>query len=137
MRFYCEVFARYALPAIRALLAIELSERGFTQEMIAEKLDLTQAAVSQYLRNVRGRGAIDISDERLLADIARLADKVVGGITKDEFAWECLRIFRNMEEYGLLKDFGDLYPSGFFSSLNMPDMPSKTEDTADASDSAK
>ena len=51
----CEQIVRRTLPAIRALIAQALVEDcGVYQTVVAEKLGITQAAVSHYLRSKRG-----------------------------------------------------------------------------------
>jgi hypothetical protein len=57
----CEVAVRSVIPAIRALVAKELEDQGFSQDQIAEILGVSQSAVSKYSRNVRGR-AIKVDD---------------------------------------------------------------------------
>lgn len=59
-----ERFAREFLPRFRAAVAQELSFMGLTQSEIAAKLKVTQAAVSQYLRNVRGKGSLEDGEMR-------------------------------------------------------------------------
>jgi predicted transcriptional regulator len=55
MKPYCETVAQVVLPTLRALIAKELIEKyKFTQQDAASKLGLTQSAISQYLRNLRG-----------------------------------------------------------------------------------
>lgn len=50
MRFREEEVVERLLPAIRFLLVGELQKRGWNQTRIAESLDLSQAAISKYLR---------------------------------------------------------------------------------------
>ncbi len=45
-----EVVAKRVLPTLRAAVAVDLSKRGLTEREIAERLGLTQSAVSKYLR---------------------------------------------------------------------------------------
>jgi len=47
-----EVF--YTLPAVRREIARALLHQGLTQRLIAKKLGVTEAAISQYLSNKRG-----------------------------------------------------------------------------------
>ena len=55
LRQPCEPIVRRTLPAIRALIAKALVEEyGVYQKVVAEKLDITQAAVSHYLGSKRG-----------------------------------------------------------------------------------
>ena len=44
-----EIGVERFLPTARAMLASELDERGFTQQEIADRLGVTQAAVSKSL----------------------------------------------------------------------------------------
>jgi hypothetical protein len=49
-----EVEVRYVLPALRKQFTIALAKKGLKQKEIAEKLNITPAAVSQYLSKKRG-----------------------------------------------------------------------------------
>ena len=56
----CEVAAKSVIPALRAMIARELIEDyGMKQELVAERLGVTQAAVSKYQHQVRGE-AVDL-----------------------------------------------------------------------------
>ncbi|MCW4041913.1 MAG: hypothetical protein NWE83_14325 [Candidatus Bathyarchaeota archaeon] len=62
MPFPCEFAVRSVVPALRALVAQELSSSyHLKQDDIASLLGITQSAVSQYLRHVRGR-AVNIEE---------------------------------------------------------------------------
>jgi len=52
----CEVIVWYVLPTIRAELAKELVRNGMSQKDISERLGITQSAVSQYIKDKRGKG---------------------------------------------------------------------------------
>ena len=54
MQAPCEIIVSYVLPRIRVELTKELHKKGLNQREIAEKLDITQPAVSQYLKQKRG-----------------------------------------------------------------------------------
>ena len=55
MKPYCEVASQYLLPTLRALVAKNLMEKyKMTQQDAASKIGLTQSAVSQYMRQLRG-----------------------------------------------------------------------------------
>lgn len=55
MRPFCEVVVKEVLPAVRSILAKELKDSGMTQDEIAEALGITQASVSHYLKEARGK----------------------------------------------------------------------------------
>ncbi|MCX6774630.1 MAG: helix-turn-helix domain-containing protein [DPANN group archaeon] len=49
----CEKAAKYKVPAIKARLAKNLKNKGYPQKQIADFLNVTEAAVSQYLSGKR------------------------------------------------------------------------------------
>lgn len=50
-----EIVSKSALPALRAMISRRLKEKyGLTQQVIAKKLGVTQASVSNYTRRIRG-----------------------------------------------------------------------------------
>lgn len=51
----CEVIIKEILPFIRSTLVKELVKHDIRQREVAEKLALTDAAISQYLKDSRGR----------------------------------------------------------------------------------
>jgi len=56
MKPFCEIIVSDVLPAIRAIVANDLSKtHGLTQTQISKKLGMTQPAISQYMRELRGR----------------------------------------------------------------------------------
>ncbi|BFH72489.1 hypothetical protein SJAV_04330 [Sulfurisphaera javensis] len=50
----CEVAVKDVIPAIKALIATELSARGFSQKEIAEILTISIAEVNYLLKGKRG-----------------------------------------------------------------------------------
>jgi len=48
-----EIEVWYILPAIRRELALKLKDKNISQKRIAEIMDITPAAVSQYIHNKR------------------------------------------------------------------------------------
>jgi len=64
MRFDVEVIAEELLPAVRSIIASNLRrDYGLNQQEIAQKLDLTQPAVSQYLNEQRGHALATIKED--------------------------------------------------------------------------
>jgi hypothetical protein len=46
----------YVIPTIRAELAKEMIKLGLPQKDVSERLGITQSAVSQYVKDKRGKG---------------------------------------------------------------------------------
>ncbi len=55
MEFPCEIVANKILPSVKCELAKTLKKKGVTQRKIAQYLNLTEAAVSQYLSGKRAK----------------------------------------------------------------------------------
>ncbi len=69
----CESAAKYKVPAIKAKLARELKEKGLRQKDIATLLDVTEAAVSQYLSGKRAKKkAKQTSKDNPIPEVCRL-----------------------------------------------------------------
>ena len=50
-----EIDVWYVLPSLRREIALALIKRGLKQREIAKKLGVTEAAVSQYMKNKRAK----------------------------------------------------------------------------------
>jgi predicted transcriptional regulator len=77
--FPCEIAAKYVLPAIRAALAIVLTEEyGFTSYRVAKLLNLTPAAITNYKKGKRGIKLIDqiLNDPRTRKHIEDIASAI-------------------------------------------------------------
>lgn len=76
-----EVEAKLVLPLLRAIIVRKLvKEHGFTQEKTAKALGITQAAVSNYLRQARAKIKIWENNEFLNT----ATDEIVKLIINDE-----------------------------------------------------
>ena len=79
MKFRAEVIAESVLPTIRVLLASDLRDRGLTQQAVAEKLGLSQSAVSKYAQgDVETRAAV-AEDDRVRDLVDDLGDGLATG----------------------------------------------------------
>lgn len=78
MKPYCEIAVQDVLPGIRALIAKDLMERHkLTQDKVAEKLGVSQAAISQYYRAIRGSKTEFLEkDEEVNKAIQKLAGRI-------------------------------------------------------------
>jgi predicted transcriptional regulator len=72
-----EVEVWYVLPAVRKGLVTEMMKLGLNQKQAAEKLGITEAAVSQYMKGKRG---YDVKfDSKTVAEIGKSAKRIVEG----------------------------------------------------------
>jgi len=104
MRPPCEVVVKEVLPAIRAMLVRELVERHhLSQVEVAYKLGITQPAVSQYLRMLRGTGRNKVILKNIDKHVRGLADDIARGKLKRKQVIEryCL-ICRTMGQGGTI-----------------------------------
>lgn len=69
-----EIEVWYVIPAIRRELAKALLEKGLTQKRIAELLEVTEPAVSQYLKSKRAKQVV--FDKEVIAEINRAAERI-------------------------------------------------------------
>jgi len=76
----CELAVKAIVPTVRAMLAKELtSGHMMKQQEVATALGLTQSAISQYLRNVRGT-ALDLQGvQSIEAVIKEMAQAISDG----------------------------------------------------------
>jgi len=76
----CEVVVKDVLPAIRAILVKELTERHrLSQVEVARKLGITQPAVSQYLRMLRGTSLGGGFLKKVEKNVRELAEDIAHG----------------------------------------------------------
>lgn len=102
MRAPCELIIWYVLPAIRRELARSMIEDfGLTQRAAANKLGLTDAAISQYLSAKRGK--IQINDPVVLKEIRRSAKRMAQG-NRDIVLRELCRVCSKAKKRGILKE---------------------------------
>lgn len=106
----CETFARYALPKFRLLVARELIEKyGLTQIEAGRKLGITQAAISQYFHQKRGRKVIPKFEEAKQSEIeesvGEIAKRIVeGNISSDEISDRFCKLCFLLREKGKLRE---------------------------------
>ncbi|HLE07283.1 MAG TPA: helix-turn-helix domain-containing protein [archaeon] len=81
MRIFCEVFIQDFLPAVRAMVARELTEKHkLKQTEAAEKMGCTQGAISQYKRELRGvKVKTLLKDKFIREEIEKYAAKLLAG----------------------------------------------------------
>ena len=85
MKPFCEIVALEILPAVRAMVARQLIENhGISQTQAAELLGISQPAVSQYKRDLRGfKSEIFKKNPGLQKYVDGIAEKLATGQIKD------------------------------------------------------
>jgi hypothetical protein len=82
MKSPCETVAKYILPVFRALVAKELMEKyGYSQNQVASKLGITQAAVSHYINSKRG--SLMLAEIEKIDGVKETVQDVSTSIAKD------------------------------------------------------
>ena len=84
MKLPSEIVVDSFLPTFRSLLASELDDRGFTQQEIADRLGVSQPAVSKYVADEVGVEDAIATDERVRDTVERVAEGFDEG-TIDEY----------------------------------------------------
>lgn len=106
MKVPCEIIIRYGLPAIRKEFAkIMMEEYGLNQKEVAGKLGITDAAISQYLSEKRGK--IKILDEKILDEIRGSAKQIVDG-NESIMIEETCRICEVLKSRGMVEKISQL-----------------------------
>ena len=69
-----DVEVRYVIPSLRRELAIQLSKENLKQKEIAKLLNITPAAVSQYMGEKRGNAKFS---KRIINEVIKSAKKIL------------------------------------------------------------
>lgn len=86
-----EIEVRYILPAIRKELArVFVREKNLSQKQTAKLLDVTDAAISQYLSDKRGNEVV--FTEGIISEIRISADRIISDKSKTNLIGEIYRI---------------------------------------------
>jgi hypothetical protein len=94
----CEKAVKEIIPAIRSLLADELS-KSLTQEQIADALGITQSAVSKYAKQSRGVKAQELMKNKAVRSfILKTAEEIRKG-SKVNLCSVC-KCVRNVDKCG-------------------------------------
>lgn len=101
MRPPCEKVFKDALPTIRALLVKDLTDRhGLNQVEVAKRLGITQPAVSQYLRSLRGASYTKalLKRSNVMGSLRNLSNVIASGKAREtqiaEMYCEICRVLR-------------------------------------------
>ncbi len=105
MKIPCELIVWYVLPMIRREMADELvTVHNMSQAEVARKFDVTDAAVSQYMKKKRGgRPDFDESDpdyQRFMEELKESARRIAQ--ENADFSMEMCRLCGIFKRIGLL-----------------------------------
>ena len=96
-----EIVVDRFLPTMRAMLAVELDERGLAQQAIASKLGISQAAVSKYLSGKQSVEPRFAEHPRMVETVEYIADGFATGRLDDyEALAELLDLIASFEDRG-------------------------------------
>ncbi len=105
MKYEIEVIVEELLPAIRSIAASKLSEDyGYKQREIADKLDVTQPAVSQYLTNNRADQTIVEKLEEDPQTQVLIEDVVDKAVNDENYSTEMYQLISTIRDKGLIKE---------------------------------
>ncbi len=104
MKPVCEIVVKEVLPGVRAMICKELMTKyKLNQSRIAELLGVSQPAVSQYLREIRGNNNKILNDSGVLSEISRVCRDVnEKKITPVQLNNEFCNICRIVKSKGLI-----------------------------------
>lgn len=96
MKTPCEIIVWDIVPIIRKEFAKNLIENnGLNQKEVAEKLVITESAVSRYISGKRG--VLEITDNEILKEIKKSANKIAKSKESEIVIDEICRICRLMK----------------------------------------
>ena len=86
MKPYCEIVTSKLLPTLRAMIAKELMDSyNMTQLQAAKNLGITQSAISQYTRHLRGSKMESLEKDKVVfKEIEIFASKVASKDLKNQ-----------------------------------------------------
>ncbi len=81
MKPFCEIVVVSVLPAVRALITKDLMDvHNLNQTQISQKLGITQPAISQYRKELRGQRVKTLeSSKQVMAMIQDLSQRIADG----------------------------------------------------------
>lgn len=92
MRILCEVMTNDIFPGLRALIAKELiNQYGISQKEAADLLGITQPAISQYIRSLRGKNILE--NDIVSKEVKRISKSLYeNSLTKNDLPKEFCNI---------------------------------------------
>jgi predicted transcriptional regulator len=107
MKPACEYVSKEVLPAVRAIMAKKMiADHSLTQTQVAAIMEMTQPAISQYKRELRGRRIRTLKeDPEVIARIGEIVRRLVtGSLARDEAGREFCSLCRLMQSRGIIPE---------------------------------
>jgi len=84
MKPFCEIIVSSILPALRAIVTKNLMEDyGYSQTKAAQVLGISQPAISQYKKEIRGSGVKVLqSNKEVMKAIKKMSEEIASGNAK-------------------------------------------------------
>ncbi|HLD77638.1 MAG TPA: helix-turn-helix domain-containing protein [archaeon] len=80
MKNFLDVLSQEILPGARAMIAKKLIENGLSQKQAAAKMGVSQPAISQYKRDLRGsKSEVFKGDPKLTNAVNHIATRLATG----------------------------------------------------------
>ncbi|MCL4399088.1 helix-turn-helix domain-containing protein [Candidatus Parvarchaeota archaeon] len=99
---FCSKTIGEILPSVRSLVANRLLEAGLTQKEVSSKLGITQPAISQYKKGLRGSMVRDMAgSETMLKYIDTLVKQTIEG--KIDLNTKICEMCKVTRESGIIK----------------------------------
>ena len=123
MKIPCEIVVWYVLPTIRREIAKELVVgHGMKQAEVARKFEVTDAAISQYIKKKRGESEIIKNSKyygEFLEEVKKSSSRIVEEGT--DFATEICRLCCVVKGCGMLAEIYEEYTGYSPPKCALPD----------------
>jgi len=102
----CETVVWKVLPLIRReLVNVFINKYGMSQKEAAQHFNLTESAISQYMRNKRG--CLKLNDERFDRQLTMSADILIGDVKPENMQYEICRLCHLIQDGPCWDDIRD------------------------------
>lgn len=103
MKPFCEIMVSKIFPTVRALVAKELMENlNHTQKETADRMGITQPAISQYKRELRGAKAAILEGNTVVYSLIKAQARELSKATAEERVSMLCLICKEIRNQGLL-----------------------------------
>ncbi len=104
MKMPCELIVWYVLPFIRKELAKELIEsHGFTQAKVARMFGVSDAAISQYMKEKRGKRK-ELEDSEKYVEFKKEMERLTEDIAREDLVDDICYMCKMMKRVSMLAE---------------------------------